>query len=182
VPKGYARPLVAPEPAAAPATVESPAPEAAQDDVPVWEQDWFRALPARVQDEFRAEWARVERRAHPRAKFARDSLARAMAVGAGIFAVTETLGALPSVGHTIGGVVTGALVGAAWHRWGTDRFWCMVIAFPGYLAVRVVFAVVDEFPPAMTAFAAVLGLVMSMALCALVGYVREGRIADDLDY
>ncbi len=145
--------------------------------------EWFQRLPPAEKEDFRRREAERERRGVEREKFARSSLRLSMAQGMLVFGVTETLGAIPSVLHTVAGLVAGAAVGALWFRLRAGRFRCMLTAIPPYVVLRVAFAIKDtRFGLAATCVYAVVGFLLLLALANVVGQVRERRTADDADY
>jgi len=174
MPKGHVRDVKAPP------APSAPAPDPTQftcDDVEGHE--WFARLPAAAQKDIRDRADAIESRRGERREFQRSSRKRAMGKGALVFLANETLFAMPSWGHSAAALVVGAGVGALWHLAGAERFRCALLSIAPYVALRVAFP--GDSPTAAAIFG-VLGLVTIVSLSATVGFVRELRRGDDLDY
>ncbi len=174
MPKGHVRDVKAPPPPPAPPkdptqftcdTVEG--------------HEWFGRLTAAQQAEIR-DLAEAKRTRHvERAAFAKTSRKRAMVKGALVFLANETLFAMPSWGHSAAALFVGAGVGALWHAAGAGRFRCALLSVVPYAALRIAFP--GDSPTAAAVYG-VLGLATMLSLSALIGFEREHRRADDLDY
>lgn len=147
------------------------------------DEDSFKRLPRAAQEEMRKAWAAQDARVERREGFSRTSRARSMLQAAGIFAFTETAMAVASWPHSLAAVIVGAGVGWWWHRVGAGRMQCMTSSIAPYVALRIVFATTDRgVDYILASIMAVGGFLMLLGLTSLVGYVREMRRSDDLDY
>ena len=175
MPKGH-RPTIATEYRAGPA---APAidPVITFDDEE--DADWFQRLPPAAQEEMRHRWKEANARGRRRVGLAKSTRKRSMTQGALLFFFTETFCAMPSWPHTVAAVLVGAALGALWHRIGADRFRCMLTAALPYAVLRVAFP--GDSATAAAIFA-VVGFPMLLSFAALIGYDRERRRAEDLDY
>lgn len=187
MPKGYARSDPAPRPEGPRLLPAPPPPEVAAADSQRTtitfddpeDAEWFQRLPPPAQAEMRRVWAEEQARGVQRRGFAHSTLKRSMVQGAGVFLFTETCCASPSWLHSLAALVVGAGVGSLWHRLHAGRFRCMVTSVVPFAALRIAFPV-DSF--LTTTVFAVLGFLMLLGLTAGVGFVRERRRADDLDF
>lgn len=162
----------------------SPAPAATVVTVDDPESDeWFQRLPPDAQEETRKAWAEEKGRVARRETFAKTSRTRSMLQAAGVFLFTETAVAIPTLWHTIAAVFVGAGVGWWWHRIGAGRMRCMTSSIWPYVALRLAFVDArNSWALALTCITACVGFLALLSISALVGYVRETRRADDLDY
>jgi hypothetical protein len=174
VPKGHVRFVRPPKPRTTPAA----RPAFTCDDIEG--HDWFARMPAAAQAEFRGRVQDVEARHEERGEFAKTSRTRFMVRGALLFFFTETFCASgPSILHTAAAVAVGLGVGALWHEWSAGRFRCALIAALPYVVLRAVF---PGETWGWTAGAGVLGFVLLVPFAATIGFARELRRADDLDF
>ena len=182
MPKGYRRRLLRP-PRADLAPVKPLPPEVAITFDDPEDEDSFKRLPRAAQEEMRKAWAAQDARVERRAGFSKTSRARSMLQAAGVFAFTETAMAVASWPHSLVAVAVGAGVGWWWHRVGAGRVQCMMSSIAPYVALRIVFATTDrKVDYILASIMAVGGFLMLLGLTSLVGYVRETRRSDDLDY
>jgi hypothetical protein len=172
MPKGYPHHLDGPL-----RYVPPPKEESQKSDDPEGE-DWFKRLPVTAQRECRAAWAAGEARDLRRHHLAKSTRKRSMTQAGLVFLFTETCCAVPTWGHTFAAIAVGLAVGALWHRIGAGRFKCMTTSVLPYAALRVAFA--GDSYLASSIFG-VLGFLMLLAVTAGVGFVRERRVADDID-
>jgi hypothetical protein len=179
VPKGYPRTIET-------ALRKGPAPPPAEpvitfDDVE--DEEWFQRLPDAAKDDMRRAWAEDEARGVRREHLAKSTRTRSMVQATLVLLFTETCCAIPSWGHTAAAIPAGLALGAVWHRIGAGRFRCMTTSIVPFVVLRVAF-VGDRQGFSLAAYCiySLLGFLMLLALSAGVGFVRERRRADDMDY
>jgi hypothetical protein len=158
-----------------------PKPVITFDDVE--DEDWFQRLPDHAKEEARRAWAAEEARVEKREHLAKSTLHRSMAQAALVFLFTETCCSIPSWGHTAAAIPAGLVVGVVWHKLGAGRFLCMKTSILPFALLRLAF-VGDRQGLSLAAYCiyAVLGFLMLLALTAAVGFVRERRVIDDVDF
>lgn len=178
MPKGYPHRIEEPMGYVPPKKAE---PVITFDDVE--DEEWFQRLPRAAQQECRDAWARSAARHDERRGLARSTLKRAMLEAGLVFLFTETVCAVPSFWHSLAGLAVGLAVGWWWHRVTAGRFRCMMTSVVPYAALRVAF--VDASSRAaliQSCISAVLAFLMLLCLTTAVGYVRERRRQDDVEY
>ena len=147
------------------------------------DEEWFKRLPPAAQDETRKAWDEEKARVTRRETFAKTTRTRSMLQGAGVFLFTETAVAIVTLPHTIAAVIVGAGVGWWWHRIGAGRMRCMTTSIWPYVGLRLAFVDArNSWALALTCITAVVGFLALLSISALVGYTRETRRSDDLDY
>jgi hypothetical protein len=173
MPKGHVRWVDAPPPRTAPAKK----PVFTCDDVEG--EEWFARMPPAAQQETRDRVKAAEERGKTRELFVKSTRKRSMTQGAALFFVSETFCGMPSWGHSAAAIVVGAAVGALWHLVGAGRFRCAATSVLPYAFLRVAFASGSYLADSIFG---VLGFVMIVALAAALGFDRERRRTDGLDY
>jgi hypothetical protein len=160
---------------------ESPDPVITFDDPE--DDDWFLRLPEGAKDDMRRAWAEDEARGERREDLAKSTRTRSMVQATLVLLFTETCCSIPSWGHTAAAIPAGLALGAVWHRIGAGRFRCMMTSILPFVVLRLAF-VGDRQGFSLAAYCifSVLGFLMLLALTAGVGFVRERRRADDMDY
>ena len=141
--------------------------------------DAFQRLPPAAKEEMRKAWAAQDARVVRRQTFAKTSRTRSMLQASAVFLFIETTMAFATWPHTIAAAIVGALVGAWWHRLGAGRMQCIWTSAVPYAALRVAF---PSGSLGWDALYGILGFLMLAGLTGLVGFVREHRVSDDLDY
>jgi hypothetical protein len=182
VPKGYVPRVGAPPPRTAP-----PRPESAYETKITFDDpedaDWFRRLPKEAQEDMRRRWAEDDVRNARRGILAKTTRERSMTQAAVLFFLVETGIAIPSVLHSLAAIAVGAAVGFHWHRAAAGRFLCMTTCVLPFLVLRAVFGAIDSRDqPEATAVLAAAGLAVLLTLTAVVGFLRERRRDDDVEY
>lgn len=149
----------------------------------VEDEEWFQRLPSAAQQDYRDRWAKADARHDERLALSKTTRSRSMIQAGLVFLFTESCCAIPNFWHSLAGAVAGVAVGLYWHRIGAGRFRCMITSVLPYAALRVAF--VDASSQAaliLSCITAVVGFLMLLSLTAGVGFVRERRRADDLDF
>ncbi len=178
MPKGWTRRVVAPPPYVPPL---EKLPVITFDDVE--DEEWFQRLPSAAQQDYRDRWTKADARHDERRAFSKSTRTRSMTQATLVLLFTETCCAIPSWGHTAAAIPAGLALGAVWHAIGAGRFRCMTTSIVPFVVLRVAF-VGDRQGFSLAAYCifSVLGFLMLLALTAGVGFVRERRRADDMDY
>jgi len=174
MPKGHVRWVDAPPPRTA---SSQPKPVFTCDDIEG--EEWFARMPAAAQKELRDRLKGAALRDERRTVLVKTTRKRSMKQGALVFLVNETVCGMPSWGHSAAAIVVGAAVGALWHRVGAGRFRCAVTSVLPYAFLRVAFANGSYLADSIFG---VLGLLTIVSFTAAIGYDREHRRADDLDF
>lgn len=147
------------------------------------DEDWFQRLPDAAKDDVRRAWEKTEARGAERERLAKSTRTRSMTQATLVLLFTETCCSIPSWGHTAAAIPAGLALGAVWHHLGAGRFRCMTTSVLPFVVLRVAF-VGDRQGLSLAAYCifSVLAFAMLLGLTAAVGYVRERRRADDLEY
>jgi len=141
--------------------------------------DAFLRLSPAAKDEMRKAWAAQDARVERRRTFVKTSRTRSMLQAAGVFLFTETTMAFATWPHTGAALIVGAAVGAWWHRIGAGRMQCTWTSVLPYALLRVAFPTGSL---GWDALYGILGFLMLAGLTGLVGFARESRVSDGLDY
>jgi hypothetical protein len=143
------------------------------------DEDAFQRLSPAAKEEMREAWAAQDARVARRQTFAKTSRTRSMVQASAVFLFIETTMAFATWPHTIAAAIVGAAVGAWWHRIGAGRMQCVWTSVVPYAALRVAFPCGSL---GWDALYGILGFLMLAGLTGLVGFAREHRVADGLDY
>lgn len=134
---------------------------------------WFRSLPPKVQDEYRARWAGVAARGVARTVKRRGSYKWGALRGGSVFLATHLMfgfGGFTGIGAA---VLVGAALGVLWVWLECGPLVCAVASAPVYAAVWLPFLPTSKLMPILC-FASL----MVMSLSAAAGQMREFRQGD----
>ena len=172
-----------PPPGAPPEAPKPPAPPPlAPHAGPKENEEWFRNLPPKAQEEMRARWLAAAKRDGARVQLVRETLARSIQQGVVVFAVNEFVFAPLWLPHLLAALVVGAATGAIWFHIGAGRFRCGTTVIAPYALLRVFGYAANTDAQLVTYLIwCVLGFASIVTLSMIAGFVRERRVADAAD-